>query len=424
MANPARWVHAIHNKGGYIMVTVGPNSSTVTGEIPLVSIPRHELRRACAHLGFSGDANRSKDDLFKDVYEWAMNLDNVNIDGTVRHRRLGTPTPTPTPAPTPAPRHETPTPTPAPAPNGSVDQVLDSVIRTTVKQELESAKVGVDEATVEAIVRKVVGTPKQIIVNGTPKKIVTGRTHNRFDALIRKVSAKKNIAITGGPGTGKTFITSQIADALGLDHVGVSADPLPQRFEIIGGIAPALGKLIKGAFRDIYEHGGIGLIDEWDRGHVSLGTAMNRLLANDTFDFDTEEGGKETVKRHKDFMVIATLNTYGQGADTQFAGANRIDDAGLDRFTFFHLDVDEDMTEAVCNDIDSATASKVIPIWKQARENVNKYRLKVWVTPRCAFDAQSFMLAGDSVSEAFDGRLFGRGLPQDQQAKLLEGITL
>jgi hypothetical protein len=372
-------------------------------------------------LGFSGDANRSKDDLFKDVFEWATNLDNVNVDGSVRRRRFGAP------APTPAPRVEAPAPTPAPAPapsgNGSVDAVLDNVIRTTVRQELESASVGVDEATVERIIRKVVGEPKQIVIDGVPKGKVVGRTHYRFESLLRKVSAKRNIAITGGPGTGKTYVTKQIADALGLPCVIVSAKPLPQEFEILGGIAVAVNKLVNGAWRHIYEHGGIGVIDEWDRGHVSLGTALNRLLANDDFEFDVEGGGKETVKKHPDFSVIATLNTFGRGSDTEFAGANRIDEAGLDRFTFFHMDTDEDLTEAIANDIDPTSASKIIPIWKQARRNIENYRLKVWVTPRCALDAQAFNLAGDTVKEAFEGRLFGRGLPQDQELKLLEGIT-
>lgn len=417
MANKARWVHAVSYRNGFIMVTVGPDSSTVTGEQEIHTLPRQDLRRVAAHLGLDGGMSRTNDELNLSINEFVNDPNNQGDGGRIipnRNRKV---------TPTPAPRVTATVPAPSPAPNGSVDQVLDSVIRTTVRQELDNAKVGVDEATVEAIIRRVVGQPKQIVVDGVPKGKVTGRTHNRFDALVRKVSARKNLAITGGPGTGKTYITSQIAEALGLPHVGVSADPLPQRFEIIGGVAPALGKLVKGAFRDIYEHGGVGLIDEWDRGHVSLGTALNRLLANDTFDFDTEDGGKETVKRHKDFMVIATLNTYGQGASVEFAGANKIDDAGLDRFTFFHLDTDEDLTEQICHDIDSATADKIIPIWKQARRNVEKYRLKVWVTPRCAFDAQGFAMGGDTIREAFDGRLFGRGLPSDQEAKLLEGIT-
>jgi hypothetical protein len=418
MANKARWVHAIHHTGGFIMVTVGTNSSTVTGTVELHTLPRQDLRRASAHLGLDGGMNRTNEELLRAITEFANDRDNHDDDGRIIPRRSGyRATPTPkiiTTDPTPKIDH---------VPSGSVDRVLDDVIRSTVRQELESAKVGVDESTIETIIRRVVGQPKQIIVNDVPKGNVTGRTHNRFDALVRKVASRRNIAITGGPGTGKTYIVTQVAEALGLPSVGVSADPLPQRFEIIGGIAPALGKLVKGAFREIYEHGGVGFIDEWDRGHVSLGTAFNRLLANDTFDFDTEDGGKQTVKRHKDFMVIATLNTYGQGASIEFAGANKIDDAGLDRFTFFHLDTDEDLTEQICYDTDSATASQIIPIWKQARRNVEKYRLKVWVTPRCAFDAQEFLRQGDTVREAFDGRLFGRGLPTDQEAKLLEGIT-
>ena len=417
MANKARWVHAVHHRNGFIMVTVGPDSSTVTGSVNVDTLPRQDLRRVAAHLGLDGGMSRSNDELHASIHEFVNDRSNHDDDGRIIPNRDRKVTPTPAPAP------RATVPAPSPAPNGSVDQVLDSVIRTTVRQELENAKVGVDEATVEAIIRRVVGQPKQIVVRDIPKGTVTGRTHYGFDELLIRVGTGENIAVTGGPGTGKTYASEQIAKALGRRSVTVSSKPLPQEFEILGGVAPALGKLVMGKFREIYEHGGVGIIDEWDRGHVSLGTAFNKLLANDTYDFDREGGGTETVEKHPEFSVIATLNTYGQGASLEFAGANKIDDAGLDRFTFFHMDTDEELTEQICRDKDNASADLILPIWKQARRNVENYRLKVWVTPRCAFGAQKFLLAGLDLRTSFKGRLFGRGLPADQEAKLLDGIT-
>jgi hypothetical protein len=65
----------------------------------------------------------------------------------------------------------------------------------------------------------------------------------------------------------------------------------------------------------------------------------------------------------------------------------------------------------------------VIPIVRKARANCDKYALDYMVTPRCAIDMVTFMVAGDTLRESAEGRLFGRGLNSDQEAKLLDGIT-
>lgn len=299
----------------------------------------------------------------------------------------------------------------------------DEVITVRVKRDRS-----VDEAKVREIVNAEiearVAVPKVVKVGDRPEVKIDGKTHKDFDALLRKVSARRNLFLTGTAGVGKTFIVEQIAQALGISCTTVTADPLPQRFEILGGRSVATGDVIDGAVRKPYENGGIFLIDEFDTGHASLGTALNKLLANDTFDFDSPEGGKVTVRKHPDFVVLATGNTYGQGGSLRYVGTNRINGAGLDRFTFFHVDVDEDLTEHICTSVNPDASAKVIPVWRTARRNVETYNLDYLVTPRCAIDATHFVTAGDSLREALNGRLFGRGLPADQEAKLLDGIRL
>jgi len=287
---------------------------------------------------------------------------------------------------------------------------------------------GVDEATIARIVeqkiQEYITQPKVVVVGEREPVKIEGATHFKFDMLLRRLASGVHLFLTGSAGVGKSTLMSQCAKALGLQFRMLSAKPLPQDYEAFGYLNTSTGAKVLGVIEELYENGGVFGLDEVDTGHASLMTMLNSLLAQDEYDFPCAVNGVRKVPRHKDFKVMATGNTYGQGGSLRYVGANKMNGASLDRFAFVHIPVDEQLEKSICDQINPDHSAKVIPVVRKARANVEKYALDYLVTPRSAIDMVKFMSMGETLREAGDGRLYGRGLPGDQEAKLLEDITL
>lgn len=334
------------------------------------------------------------------------------IDGKVRGAK---------PAPAPAPVADvSPETSPVPAPVDGDDAL--AVLRKLLGGG------GIDPAQLEAIVTaKVaehVARPVVVKIGDAPEVNISGLVHKVFPDILARLRAGVDLFLTGGPGVGKTTVADQCGEALGVPTVVLQADPMPQGPAITGYHSPVDGRAINGAFRHIYEHGGIGVIDEFDTGHPSLGPRLNLLLAQDFYDFPTDGGGVVRVRKHPNFRVIVTGNTFGTGGSLEFSGTARINAATLDRFTFVHVGIDDTLEARICESISLEASAKVLPVVRRARQNIDQYALKVFVTPRASIQATKLVASGLTLKDALAGRLTGRGLPADQEAKVLEGISL
>jgi hypothetical protein len=99
------------------------------------------------------------------------------------------------------------------------------------------------------------------------------------------------------------------------------------------------------------------------------------------------------VKRHPDFCLVLTANTWGLGGTTDYVGRLKQDAAFINRFVSLHWNIDEDLESATCP----------LPQWakrvQQVRAKVKAKGIKVMVTPRQSYQGAALLAAGFEQSE-------------------------
>ena len=154
-----------------------------------------------------------------------------------------------------------------------------------------------------------------------------------------------NSLLVGPAGCGKTTAAEQAAEALGLEfgHLGLTAGA--SETWLFGRQTP--NGFVEASFSRIYRNGGVFLADEMDAADPNLLLAINTALANQSL-YNPISG--EHLPKHKDFVFIGAMNTFGRGSDGVYSGRNRLDAATLDRFVMIAMDYDEGIERQVCPD--------------------------------------------------------------------------
>jgi cobaltochelatase CobS len=209
-------------------------------------------------------------------------------------------------------------------------------------------KAGIDREQVERIVdERIVDSllPRRIevpVLNADDYKDV-GIQHTYFEALVRMASARLPVYLVGPAGGGKTTIADSVGKALGLQAYATSVCGTSSKADLLGYRNVMDGAYVQTDLRQAYEHGGVFLLDEVDAGNPNVMVIMNALLANGRSAFP--DG---MVNRHPDFMPIAGANTIGMGADKQYVGRNKLDEATRDRFLVMELPYDPTIEAVMC----------------------------------------------------------------------------
>lgn len=244
----------------------------------------------------------------------------------------------------------------------------EDAVRRIVREEIETKTT----KTVDLVVRR---------ENGSTKNV--GRQHREFETLLASIAAGVNVLLVGPAGSGKTTAVSKVADAIGADFYSLSVGPQTSKVDLLGYM-DATGEYVTSNIRRAFENGGVLLIDELDAGNPAVLTTLNSIIENDSAGFPDGQ-----IKRHEDFVVVASANTYGRGANRQFVGRQQLDDATLDRF----VTLDWDYDEAFENDLPG-----IDPKWTAHVQNLRRIadnlRVRHTISPRASLNGSKLLRGG------------------------------
>lgn len=161
-----------------------------------------------------------------------------------------------------------------------------------------------------------------------------GMQHYRTPIVLRVVRLGHPVMLVGPAGCGKTTIGEKVANTV--DLAFYITNTVADTHELMGFI-DGYGKYHSTPFRNAFEKGGLWIADEIDAWEAGALLAANSALANG---FATFPDSETPIKRHPDFRMVATANTFGTGADRVYVGRNELDAASLDRFATIDVDYD------------------------------------------------------------------------------------
>lgn len=231
--------------------------------------------------------------------------------------------------------------TPKPAMSGDLVQVIVDAVTPHIKAGVDREQVEriVDERIVDSLLPRRI----EVVIPGSGDVKDLGVQHTYFEAIRRCVAARLTVWLVGPAGSGKTTMAAALAESLNLKHYAMSVCQTTSKADLMGFKNAGTGEYVGTDLRTAYEHGGIFLLDEVDAGNPNVMVVANGLLANDKIGF-----ADGMVSRHPDFIAITGANTIGMGADKQFVGRNKLDEATRDRFIVFNLPYDPVITAAMC----------------------------------------------------------------------------
>lgn len=180
-----------------------------------------------------------------------------------------------------------------------------------------------------------------------PSAISNGDTRegrHKLLSYVRKLAdARIPILIVGEKGTGKSTLATQLAEDMQLPFSYMSLNGATTPSWFFGNWTPdPVCPYKTRPLKELYKHGGVFCIDEIDAGEPNMLLVLNNLISSDTLECPMTG---ESIEKHPDFVLVATANTHGLGANRQYTGRERMDAATLDRFRMGRvmLDLDENL---------------------------------------------------------------------------------
>ncbi|MCL2646139.1 MAG: AAA family ATPase [Phycisphaerales bacterium] len=283
---------------------------------------------------------------------------------------------------------------------------------------------GVDEASIREIVSEEIG--KVTLPKSVEFRLPTGAIntlaelpHRQFTDLVGLVEeGHTNLLLVGPSGSGKTTLAKNLAQALGRYFGFISLSAGITETHLLGRTLPQADgswKFVPSLFVQMYESGGVYLLDEIDAADANVMVAINAALANGVL--VTPDG--IVHRRHENCIIIAAANTWGRGGDLMYVGRNQLDASTLDRFCLSTLFVtyDEGLeTELVKSGLDGEVGDTLLQWVQQVRGAISRNRIRRVASTRLVVSSIKALRHGRSFDDV-KARFF-QDWSDDEKAKV------
>jgi hypothetical protein len=288
----------------------------------------------------------------------------------------------------------------------------------TLIRDIASGAVGVDESAVQSLIDRAL-EPIRSALDEVIRPVevhIAERNHvgnlptlhhQVVPTVIQAVECGLHVMLVGPAGSGKSTVGYNVAEALDLECRAVSVGPADNR-SLFFGYMDAQGRYVSTVVREMFENGGVLIIDEIDNGNPAVISVLNMMLAGEACHFP--DG---MVTKHDQFICIATANTWGNGSDRQYVGRQSLDAATLNRLTVqIEVNYDEKMERTLAISESPDHGIKWLEAIAQWRERAQNARLPIIISPRQTIAGSRLLQAGMGFNEVRDITVFA-GLNQE-----------
>jgi cobaltochelatase CobS len=167
--------------------------------------------------------------------------------------------------------------------------------------------------------------------------------HYAYSRVRKYIAAGLNVALVGAAGSGKSYLARQIAGDLEKEFYVNGA--MMSKYDLIG-YCDANGVYHSTPAHDAFVNGGVHCFDELDASAPEAVVAFNGMTDDQPF-YTFPCGQKD---QHEDYVAIACMNTYGNGATADYVGRFKQDAASMSRFVKVHVGYDRNVEAMIAGD--------------------------------------------------------------------------
>lgn len=255
--------------------------------------------------------------------------------------------------------------------------------------------------------------------------------HNKTVTLKSNLIQGLDTYIYGPTGSGKTTGVLELASLMNIKAYKMLISSQMTVASLLGYM-DAVGKFVPGIVYEPYTNGGILILDEIDNGNSNTTTVVNGLIDSCIY----FPNGMQN--RNEKFILVATANTIGQGANTQYIGRNKLDQALLNRFVFLEWDYDRELEREIISNLlreyndnnseenrkdISYLSSLILQDIESLRKAINELNINLIISTRNIIQITKMFLGkkehNRTLTELQDSCIF-RGLPSELKEKILE----